>query len=282
MLEARNSVMSWLRCKQPALVALHCHFHIVALIANEACKVLPEELEDLTNDMWYYFQKSPRRLRQFEEFPSFEECKPHKLLKACQTWWLSLEACVNHLIKQYEALLSYFRSTEDKQAVVRRVKIVLEKPLTIVNLLFLCSALPIVNNFNRYMQQQSPIVQVFYQELDGFTKISVAVHEFWVRVCYWTCFTSVIDNSEEYLPYHEVFVGHNTLSYLEEEDGLSLKMWENLEWLSKLGGLLQPRELSNDYLWVTSYSPISNGFNQAYNNAVWMVRCLLQQSVFLR
>ena len=30
-----------------------------------------------------------------------------------------------------------------------------------------------------------------------------------------------IDNSEEYLPLHEVFVGHNTLSYLEEEDGLS-------------------------------------------------------------
>ena len=29
-----------------------------------------------------------------------------------------------------------------------------------------------------------------------------------------------IDNSEEYLPLQEVFVGHNTLSYLEE-DGLS-------------------------------------------------------------
>ena len=29
-----------------------------------------------------------------------------------------------------------------------------------------------------------------------------------------------IDNSEEYLPLHEVFVGHNTLSHIEEEDGL--------------------------------------------------------------
>ena len=67
MLGARNSVMSRLRCKQPALVALHCRCHIAALIANEACKVLPDELEDLKNDVWYYFQKSPRRLRQFEE-----------------------------------------------------------------------------------------------------------------------------------------------------------------------------------------------------------------------
>ena len=78
----------------------------------------------------------------------------NKLLKACQTRWLSLEAYVNRLIEQYEALLSYFQSTEDKQAIVRRVKIAIEKPLTNAYLLFLCSALPIVNNFNRYMQQQ--------------------------------------------------------------------------------------------------------------------------------
>ena len=30
-----------------------------------------------------------------------------------------------------------------------------------------------------------------------------------------------IDNSEEYLPLHQVFIGPNTLSFLEEEDGLS-------------------------------------------------------------
>ena len=149
MLGARNSVMLWLQCKQPAVVALHCHCYIAATIANEACYVLPDELEDLTTDVWYYFQKIPRKLLQFEEFQSFVECKLHKLLKACQTRWLSLEVCVNHLIEQYEALLPYFRSTENKQAVVRREKIVLEQPLTKAYLLFLCSALRIVNNFNR-------------------------------------------------------------------------------------------------------------------------------------
>ena len=39
---------------------------------------------------------------------------------------VKLEACVNRLIEQYEALLLYFRSTEDKQAVVRRLKIYLK------------------------------------------------------------------------------------------------------------------------------------------------------------
>ena len=45
ILGARNSVMLQLQCKQPALVALYCHCHIAALIENEACKVLPDELK---------------------------------------------------------------------------------------------------------------------------------------------------------------------------------------------------------------------------------------------
>ena len=57
-----------------------------------------------------------------------------------------------------------------------------------------------------------------------------------------------IDNSEEYLPLHEVFVGHNTLTYLEEEDGFPSEDVRKLRRLSKLGGLLQPRELSINYL----------------------------------
>ena len=49
----------------------------------------------------------------------FTECKLHKLLKASQTRWLSLEACVNRLLEQYEALLSHFWSTEESATVSR-------------------------------------------------------------------------------------------------------------------------------------------------------------------
>jgi hypothetical protein len=65
MLGQRNSVMSCLRLKQPSLVALHCNCHIAALIANASCKVLPDYLEELTSDVWYYFHKSSKRLREF-------------------------------------------------------------------------------------------------------------------------------------------------------------------------------------------------------------------------
>ena len=137
MLGRRNSVLTRLKDKQPALIAFHCNCHLAALIANHACSVLPDFLEDLTINIWYFFQKSAKRQRLLKEFQAFVECKPHKLLKAAQTRWLSLEACVQRLQEQYDALLSYFRSTEEKSASINRITASLENPLSKLYLMFL-------------------------------------------------------------------------------------------------------------------------------------------------
>lgn len=68
MLGKRNSVLTRLKAKQPSLVSFHCNCHLAALIANHACSVLPDYLEDLTVSVWYYFQKSAKCLRLFKEF----------------------------------------------------------------------------------------------------------------------------------------------------------------------------------------------------------------------
>ena len=153
MLGSRNSVLSRLRGKQPHIVSFHCNCHIAALIANHACKVLPDYLDDLTIQVWYFFQKIPKRQRIYHEFQQFVDCKPHKLLKAGQTRWLSLEACVARLLEQYDALLSYFRSSSENQVVVQRITSSLENPLSKAFLMFLNEALPIINIFNKMMQK---------------------------------------------------------------------------------------------------------------------------------
>ena len=85
MLGTRNSVLTRLKEKQPSLISYHCNWHIAALVANHACHVLPDYLEDLTTHIWYYFQKSPKRQHTFQEFQAFVDVKPHKLLKSAQT-----------------------------------------------------------------------------------------------------------------------------------------------------------------------------------------------------
>ena len=68
MLGSRNSVLTGLKAKQPALISFHCNCHLAALIANHAYSVMPDHLEDLTTQIWCFFQKSPKRYRTFEEF----------------------------------------------------------------------------------------------------------------------------------------------------------------------------------------------------------------------
>ena len=170
MLGSRNSVLTRLQTEQPRIVSFHCNCHIAALIANHACKELPGYLDDLTVQIWYFFQKSPKRQRVFQEFQQFVDVKPHKLLKAGQTRWLSLEICVNRLLEQYEALLSYFRSSSENLATVRRITQSLENPLSRLFLMFLSDALPVINIFNKMMQQQSPALHSLKQEVHSFLK----------------------------------------------------------------------------------------------------------------
>ena len=150
------------------------------------------------------------------------ETKPHKLLKASQTRWRSLEACVNRLIEQYEPLLSYFRSTEDKQAVVKRVESVLEKPTTLAYFFFLSSVLPIISNCNKLMQQQAPVVHVLNQELDGLLKKVLLRFMKAEYVCSISNASEVnLDNQEHYLPLEEVYTGQSARLYFEENDEIS-------------------------------------------------------------
>lgn len=92
-------------------------------------------------------------MRIFENYQVFTESKPHKLLKAGQTRWLSLELCVNRLLEQYESLLSYFRSTDETSAMVQRILTALEKPVTKAYLMFLSDSLVINIFYKNYAEE---------------------------------------------------------------------------------------------------------------------------------
>ena len=47
MLGKRNSVLTRLKAVQPSFVSFHCNCHSAALIANHACSILPDYLDDL-------------------------------------------------------------------------------------------------------------------------------------------------------------------------------------------------------------------------------------------
>ena len=259
MLGSRNSVLTRLQTEQPAVVSFHCNCHIAALIANHACKELPDYLDDLTVQIWYFFQKSPKRQRVFQEFQQFVDVKPHKLLKAGQTRWLSLEICVNRLLEQYDTLLSYFRSSSENLATVRRITQSLENPLSRLFLMFLSDALPVINIFNKMMQQQSPALHSLKPEVHSFFILRFMNPE----VLQIPLKDIDLKDTSAYKPLEQVFVGEKAQRYLSDSD-LSSSQIKNFHsicqkfWIAGTSYAMKKLPVSHDLLnsisWIQPFT----------------------------
>lgn len=79
------------------------------------------------------------------------ELNPKKLLRPCQTRWLSLLAVVERTLERLPTLKSYFAS-EDLDANAQSIRETLDDPLTELYLLFLKETLPLFTKFNLKFQ----------------------------------------------------------------------------------------------------------------------------------
>ncbi|RUM29380.1 MAG: hypothetical protein DSY42_06665 [Aquifex sp.] len=167
MLGAHNSLSALLKADVPHLFIMKCICHSFALCASNACLKLPRSVEDLARDIYSYFNCSPKRIGELEEFQVFTNVKPHKILHPCQTRWLSLHMVVSRLLEQYEALKLYFINAVmvDRFIATETILQRLSNPFTRLYYLFLDFVLPIFNNINKLMQSESTQVHVLYHSV---------------------------------------------------------------------------------------------------------------------
>lgn len=151
MVGKNNSCFSRIQeCNENVFLA-KCVCHIAATCSNDAAKALPQKLESFVSDVWAYFTHSASRLEDLEEFNQFldDDTSPRRLLKPCQTRWLSLESCIVRVLDQWGRLMAYFNSKDDSKgkALAKRFN-----PVTKLYLLFLKDTLPLYNKFNKFFQ----------------------------------------------------------------------------------------------------------------------------------
>lgn len=103
-----NSFLTRMQEAVPNIFVLKCYCHSFHLVASHACESLSRTAEQLVHDIYNYFKMSPNRQKSYAEFQHFTECEPHKILRPCQTRWLSLSHCVNRILEQWPALELYF------------------------------------------------------------------------------------------------------------------------------------------------------------------------------
>lgn len=164
MMGEHNSVCSRLRTHLPGITIFRCVAHSLHLCASGAAKTLPRKCEDLIRNVYNYFAQSAKRKYEFQEFQVFCELKPHKLLHACATRWLSLHEAVARLLEQWRPLKLYFSSKiiEERLLAVENIMHALSDPSVFCYLTFLNYVLPHINRVNLVFQSSGPTLHLLH------------------------------------------------------------------------------------------------------------------------
>ena len=154
---------------------------------------------------------------------------------------------------------------------VRRILSSLEKPLSRLYLMFLSDALPIINIFNKTMQLQSPTIHFLIREVQSFVR-KLLLRFLAPSVVQGVQISTInLDDSEQYLPLDEVFIGEKAKSYLlhcDEElatgDIRSFQDTCRQFWIAAAKYAMKKLPIESDFL--TSMSWL-HPFSQDYTNA---------------
>lgn len=163
-----NSLSSRLRDAMPGITIFKCICHSIHLCASEAAKTLPRHCEDLLRNVYTYFSHSAKRKHSFKQAQLFLELKPHKILHACQTRWLSLHQAVARIIEQWEALKLYFKDhvAEERLKSVEYILKDLNDPSIFLYFNFLNFILPSFSRLNLMFQRDAPTVHLLYEHIN--------------------------------------------------------------------------------------------------------------------
>ncbi|XP_064093748.1 uncharacterized protein LOC135206265 isoform X1 [Macrobrachium nipponense] len=213
-----NSLVSRLKEAAPGITILKCACHSIHLCASNAVKTLPRHCEDLIRSIYTFFSHSVKRMSEFKEFQDFCHTKPHKILHASQTRWLSLHSAVSRILEQWQPLTLYFNNKhlEERLSTCKTIYDLLQDPSNRIYFQFLNFILPYFNNFNKLFEKSEPTIHLLYKK----TKILYKdILRFYYSPSKLTDdkINSINPNDERnFKPLKQVFLGAKVLDILQE------------------------------------------------------------------
>ena len=133
MQEKNDSVLTRMKGVAPGLFVVKCYCHTFHLIAEHASKALSKTADQLIHDVYNYFKSSPNRQNSYAEFQSFLELYIQRILKPCQTRWLSVAKCVERILEQWPALELYYVAEADENKLPQADRILPGRQDTVPN-----------------------------------------------------------------------------------------------------------------------------------------------------
>ncbi|XP_071507007.1 uncharacterized protein [Diadema antillarum] len=125
MVGKHKGVAAYIHKQNPECYIMGCPCHMMHNTAKKAAQALPIELDDFLIDIYYYLDKSSKRVKGVKALQELCDAPTHKILKHVATRWLSLGQCIDRLIEQWEPLRLFF-----KEEVRRKMQPTVAKTLT--------------------------------------------------------------------------------------------------------------------------------------------------------
>jgi hypothetical protein len=216
MMGQHNSVKALLLRDIPNLFILKCVCHSFALCASYAATKIPRDVEDLTREIYKYFQYSYKKTGEYQKFQQFANVKVHKILHPCQTRWLSVQQVVSRILEQWNALKLFFIDAAVNDN-LRSTEIILEKLNNAsiqIYLEFLNFVLPYFTDLNKEMQSEKPKIYVLYTRIVTITKTLLDM--FMKQNCINNILIENIEYNDprNYVQLEEIYLGPNVTELL--------------------------------------------------------------------
>ena len=167
MLGKRGGVAALLREKNPSLINIDCVCHKLALSCtdtNEEIKYF-KQLETFLRQLWYCFDNSQKRLaaylktqtqlKKIKVGEKCQKCVATRLKKACRTRWLSLDASVKAVHKDYEAVMQTLNLFEKSDATASGLCKRMRSIQFIGVIHIFSEVLPVLSNLSKFFQKDS-------------------------------------------------------------------------------------------------------------------------------
>lgn len=111
MVGALNSVHQKLILENPNIILVPCMCHSLQLAVSKAAdECLPDQIEFLIAETYNWFAKSSHRQTEYKrQYKLANEGENHlKIVRSCNTRWMSIHAAIKSILSQWDDLKSYF------------------------------------------------------------------------------------------------------------------------------------------------------------------------------
>ena len=233
MTGSKKGVFAFCKAKHPNIFLAGCTLHLIHIAAEKGANSLPVAVSEILVDIFYYFKKSSTRMHRLADFQDLYDVQQQKMLKHVCTRWLSIGRCLERLLKNLDALKSFFKeeqkSVKDKGTSaqherVDRIVLFLKSPTNHLYCIFLYYTNKVFNAVLFSLQSHEPKVHSMRRSLQ---KLLLYIFVRFVKPVALKGKSSMEDVQYK-LPYHvkshaDLIIGEDARAFIAEKEKRALR-----------------------------------------------------------